>query len=171
MSQPELTKELVKEKGHFIIEAKNNFVPGVIVVPGHPPLSADPHRGLPATPGILIRFSKGMKRVFDVNHAADEYSVAMLATEREKGPNTRKKHKDMFIKETMDYLNNTDYWRNGQIELFRSPEEIREEAKLEMMAEIPEDDLIAELIRKGVVPEGMSKAEIQKHLRAVLKGG
>ena len=41
-----LTKELIKEKGHFIIEAKNNFVPGVIVIPGYPPVSADPQRGL-----------------------------------------------------------------------------------------------------------------------------
>ena len=169
----ELTKELIKQKGHFTIEARNNFVPGVIVIPGYPPVSADPHRGLPASPGILIRFSKGMRRTFDVNNAADEYAVAMLAAERgERGPAAKKKHRDIFIREVTEYLSKGKgniLWEANQIELYRSPEEMREEAKIKMLSEIPEDDHIAELVRKGVIPEGLSREQIQKTLRAELK--
>ena len=128
---------------------------------------------MPASPGILIKFSKGVRRTFDVNAAADEYAIAMLAAERgERGPKQKKAHKDTFVNEVMEYLSigrGKSYWQAEQVELYKSPEEIREEAKLERLAEIPEDDLIAELARKGVISENLSREEIQKKLRAELK--
>ena len=166
----ELTRKLLKERGHFIIEAKGTC-PGGIVLPGHVPMSSDPVKGDPAYPGIVLKFSKRGRRTFDVYEAAEEYATKVQAAIRgPKSASQRAKIKDEYIDEVILYLNSSRYWESGDIELYRSPDEINAEREKEQLADIPTDKMLADLQRRGILPKGkVSQEDVSKALRAFLK--
>jgi len=166
-----ISRKTIKEKGHFTIEAIGPFVAGTIVLPGHPPLSADPTQSKPADPGIVIRFAKAARRTFDVLAAADDYATKMMATVRGiKTAEMREEQKDYFIDEMIGFLNDYRLWHEGDIEFYKSPEEVNAEREFEQIASIGTDKMLEDLQRRGVLPKGkLSKEDINTALRAFLK--